>query len=129
MSKKEKKRQARARKAKKKLNHDIKVAQFVGYVSEKSAYHHGETSLENTIVNLAQNFVGSNNINLLFPSGQFGTRSMGGKDHAAARYIYTRLMPTTRLMFHPDDDPVLDYMEDEGQAIEQIGRASCRERV
>jgi len=103
---------------KKKLNNDIKVAQFVGYVSEKSAYHHGETSLENTIVNLAQNFVGSNNINMLFPSGQFGTRAMGGKDHAAARYIYTRLMPTTRLMFHPDDDPILEYLDEEGQAIE-----------
>jgi len=103
---------------KKKLNKDIKVAQFVGYVSEKSAYHHGETSLENTIVNLAQDFVGSNNLNMLFPSGQFGTRAMGGKDHAAARYIYTRLMPTTRLMFHPDDDPVLDYLEEEGQSIE-----------
>jgi len=103
---------------KKKLNNDIKVAQFVGYVSEKSAYHHGETSLENTIVNLAQDFVGSNNVNLLFPSGQFGTRSIGGKDHAAARYIYTRLMPTTRMMFHPDDDPVLDYLDEEGQSIE-----------
>jgi DNA topoisomerase-2 len=103
---------------KKKLKNDIKVAQFVGYISEQSAYHHGETSLENTIVNLAQTFVGSNNTNLLVPSGQFGTRLQGGKDHAAARYIYTRLSPATRLMFPPDDDPILDYLEDEGQPIE-----------
>jgi len=73
---------------KKKLKNDIKVAQFVGYVSEQSAYHHGEASLENTIINLAQNFVGSNNVNLLVPSGQFGTRLQGGKDHAASRYIF-----------------------------------------
>jgi len=103
---------------KKKLKNDIKVAQFVGYISEQSAYHHGETSLENTIVNLAQNFVGSNNLNLLVPSGQFGTRLQGGKDHAASRYIFTRLSPATRLLFPPDDDPVLKYLEDEGQPIE-----------
>merc|ERR1719353_2656776 len=103
---------------KKKLKNDIKVAQFVGYISEQSAYHHGETSLENTIVNLAQTFVGANNTNLLVPSGQFGTRLQGGKDHAASRYIYTRLSPATRLMFHADDDPVVDYLDEEGQSIE-----------
>jgi len=103
---------------KKKLKNDIKVAQFVGYVSEQSSYHHGETSLENTIVNLAQTFVGSNNTNLLVPSGQFGTRLMGGKDHAAARYIFTRLSPCARLFFPADDDPVLHYIEEEGQWIE-----------
>jgi len=103
---------------KKKLKNDIKVAQFVGYISEQAAYHHGETSLENTVVNLAQNYVGSNNVNLLFPSGQFGTRLQGGKDHAASRYIYTHLCPTTRLLFHPDDDLVLKYLDDDGQKIE-----------
>merc|ERR1719506_2280368 len=103
---------------KKKLKNDIKVAQFVGYISEQSAYHHGEASLENTIVNLAQTFVGANNTNLLVPSGQFGTRLQGGKDHAASRYIYTRLSPATRALFHPDDDPVLEYLDDEGFPIE-----------
>jgi len=103
---------------KKRLRHDIKVAQFVGYISEQSAYHHGEVSLENTIVNLAQNFVGSNNTNLLVPSGQFGTRLQGGKDHAAARYIYTRLSHVTRVLFQQDDDHVLSYLEEEGLRIE-----------
>jgi DNA topoisomerase-2 len=103
---------------KKKLKNDIKVAQFVGYVSEQAAYHHGEVSLENTIVNMAQNYVGSNNVNLFFPSGQFGTRLQGGKDHAAARYIYTRLNAATRHIFHPEDDAVLKYLDDEGQRIE-----------
>jgi hypothetical protein len=61
------------------------VAQLAGYVSEHSAYHHGEASLQSTIVGLAQDFVGSNNLYLLHPSGQFGTRLQGGKDAASAR--------------------------------------------
>ncbi len=54
---------------KRKLKGEIKVAQLVGYVAEHSAYHHGEMSLSSTIVNLAQSFVGANNINLLLPIG------------------------------------------------------------
>lgn len=54
---------------KRNLRADIKVAQLAGYVAEHSAYHHGETSLQGTIVGLAQNFVGSNNVNLLVPQG------------------------------------------------------------
>ena len=73
------------------LRDEIKVAQLVGYISEHSAYHHGETSLSGTIVAMAQNFVGSNNINLLLPLGQFGTRNKGGKDSASPRYIFTNL--------------------------------------
>jgi len=50
-----------------------------------------QQSLMATIVNLAQNFVGSNNINVLMPIGQFGTRLQGGKDSASPRYIFTML--------------------------------------
>ncbi len=103
---------------KRKLKSEIKVAQLGGYVSEHSAYHHGEQSMVQTIVHMAQNFVGSNNINLLTPSGQFGTRLMGGRDSASARYIFTRLEKISRLIFHPDDDPLLDYLDDDGMKIE-----------
>lgn len=103
---------------KRNLRSDIKVAQFVGYVSEQSAYHHGEQSLESTIVGMAQDFVGSNNVNLLFPSGQFGTRLQGGKDAASGRYIYTRLCKHTRKIFSPHDDALLNYQSEEGQRIE-----------
>merc|ERR1719476_1286281 len=96
----------------------MKVAQLIGYVSEHSAYHHGELSLGGTIVSMAQDFVGSNNVNLLVPSGQFGTRIQGGSDHASVRYIYTRLAPLTRLIFSPLDDAVLEYLEEDGQQIE-----------
>ena len=103
---------------KRKLKSDIKVAQLSGYVSEHSAYHHGEASLAMTIVNLAQDFVGSNNINLLVPSGQFGTRLQGGKDHASPRYIFTRLHEVCRAMFPECDDALLNYLDEDGQRIE-----------
>lgn len=70
---------------------EVKVAQLAASVAEKTEYHHGETSLMSTIINLAQNFVGSNNINVLQPIGQFGTRLNGGKDASSPRYIYTML--------------------------------------
>lgn len=99
---------------------EVKVAQLSGSVAEMSAYHHGEVSLQMTIVNLAQNYVGSNNINLLEPRGQFGTRLTGGKDCASARYIFTMMSPLTRLIFHPLDDPLLQYQVDDGQKIEPM---------
>ncbi|MGA1628631.1 MAG: DNA gyrase subunit A, partial [Aquiluna sp.] len=71
----------------------MKVAQLAAYVSEVSAYHHGEVSLADTIVRMAQDFTGSNNENYLEPCGQFGTRLMGGKDSSQTRYIFTKLMP------------------------------------
>ncbi|KAI3440827.1 DNA topoisomerase 2 [Psidium guajava] len=97
---------------------EAKVAQFSGYVSEHSAYHHGEQSLASTIIGMAQDYVGSNNINLLMPNGQFGTRNMGGKDHASSRYIYTKLSPITRFLFPKDDDNLLNYLNEDGQSIE-----------
>ncbi|KAI0757603.1 type II DNA topoisomerase [Daedaleopsis nitida] len=103
---------------KRKLKKEIKVAQLVGYVSEVSAYHHGEASLMATIINLAQDFIGSNNMNLLMPNGQFGTRDVGGKDHAAARYIFTELAPVIRLVMHPADDAILTYQQDDGRQVE-----------
>jgi DNA topoisomerase-2 len=103
---------------KRKLKGEIKVAQLAGYVSEHSAYHHGEASLQGAIVGMAQTFVGSNNINLLTPSGQFGTRRMGGKDSASPRYIFTKLEKITRAIFHPDDDALLTYLNDDGLSIE-----------
>ncbi|KAH9411662.1 DNA gyrase/topoisomerase IV [Ordospora pajunii] len=103
---------------KRKLRSEIKVAQLVGYVSEQSAYHHGEQSLCSTIVNLAQDFVGSNNINLLLPIGQFGSRLQGGKDAASARYIFTSLSPLTRLIFNENDDAILKYLNDDNLQIE-----------
>lgn len=97
---------------------EVKVAQLAGSVAEMSSYHHGEMSLMMTIISLAQNFVGSNNLNLLQPIGQFGTRLHGGKDSASPRYIFTMLSPLARLAFPALDDNVLKFLYDDNQRVE-----------
>jgi DNA topoisomerase-2 len=103
---------------KKNLNNSIKVAQFSGYVSEHSGYHHGEESLNKAIVGLAQNYVGSNNINLLKPEGQFGSRMLLGKDSASPRYIFTKLERIARFIYPLYDDDILNYLDDDGTIVE-----------
>lgn len=106
---------------KRNLKDEIRVAQLAGYVSEHAAYHHGEASLQGAIVNMAQDFVGANNINLLFPSGQHGTRLTGGKDAASPRYIHTRLMDIVRKIFIEADEHVLERtLDDDGNPVEPL---------
>ena len=103
---------------KRKLYSEIRVAQLAGYVSENAAYHHGEASLQGAIINMAQDFIGSNNINVLMPNGQFGTRIMGGSDSASARYIHTELNPLVDTIYPKDDLPLLTYTNDDGLLVE-----------
>ncbi len=103
---------------KRNLTQEIKVAQLAGYVSEVAAYHHGEASLQGAIVGMAQDFVGSNNLNLLFPSGQFGTRLQGGKDAASPRYIFTALEAIMKTVVRKEDEAILRYTEDDGELVE-----------
>jgi DNA topoisomerase II len=103
---------------KRNLSQEIRVAQFAGYVSEHTGYHHGEASLNETIVGMAQDFMGSNNIPWLVPQGQFGTRIQGGKDAASPRYIHTYLQPRIRKMVPEEDFPVLKYRDDDGLPVE-----------
>jgi DNA topoisomerase-2 len=100
------------------LKQEIRVAQLAGYVSEHAAYHHGEASLNSTIVGMAQTFVGSNNINLLVPIGQFGSRLLGGKDSASPRYIHTHLEPIVEKIFKKEDQAILNHTEDDGLIVE-----------
>lgn len=102
----------------KRRNTEIKVSQLAGYASTETAYHHGEQSMTSTIVGLAQDFVGSNNMNLLEPKGQFGTRLMGGKDSASPRYIFTMLSGNCQRLIKPADDPLLEYLHDDGMRVE-----------
>jgi DNA topoisomerase-2 len=103
---------------KKGLYSDMKVAQLSGYISEHTSYHHGEVSLQGTIVNMAQDYVGSNNMNLLVPSGQFGTRLLNGGDSGSPRYIFTHLQPIVKTLFNEDDNALLEYLDDDGVSIE-----------
>ena len=97
---------------------EIKVAQLAGFVSDKAAYHHGEMSLTGAIVGMAQNFVGSNNINILKPNGQFGTRNKAGKDSASPRYIWTKLEDLTSIIFNSNDEMILSNQYEDGNMIE-----------
>lgn len=96
----------------------MKVAQLAGFVSEKTGYHHGEQCLNDTITLMTQDFVGSNNIPCLFGDGQMGSRLQMGKDAAASRYTFTKMTELTRLIFRPEDDMILQHLEDEGEKIE-----------
>lgn len=99
-------------------NNEIKVAQLAGNVSEVTAYHHGENSLQQAIIGMAQIFVGTNNINILSPNGQFGSRIQGGSDASSPRYIYTLLSELTKLIFKEEDNCTLNYLNEDSQVIE-----------
>ena len=103
---------------KRNLVSEIRVAQLAGYVSETAAYHHGEVSLHGAIIGMAQTFVGSNNLNLLVPNGQFGSRLMGGSDAASPRYIHTMLESIVKAIIKKEDDPILKRMDDDGLLVE-----------
>lgn len=100
------------------IKKSIKVAQLSGYVSAETGYHHGEASLQGAIVSMAQTFVGSNNVNVLYPDGNFGSRLLGGKDAASPRYIFTRLSDITSSIFDTKDSSLLTYLNDDGMEIE-----------
>ena len=97
---------------------EIKVAQLAGNVSEVTAYHHGENSLQEAIIGMAQIFVGTNNINILEPKGQMGSRISGGQDASSPRYIYTLLSKLTKLIFKDEDNMILNYLDEDGVSIE-----------
>lgn len=101
----------------KNITKSIKVAQLSGYVSAETGYHHGEVSLQQAIIGMAQDFIGTNNINLLYPDGNFGSRLLN-KDAASARYIFTRLSQITPYIFNSNDTPLLNFLNDDGHQIE-----------
>lgn len=103
---------------KRNFKNEVKVESLMGSILELAAYHHGSLSLEKTIKGLAQDFVGTNNINLLTPKGEFGTRLRGGDDASASRYIFTKLEPITRYIFKNEDDDILESIYDDGYEVE-----------
>lgn len=99
-------------------NQKFKVAQLSGVVAAHTKYAHGEVSLQDTIVGMAQDFCGSNNMPLFNTQGAFGSRMQSGKDAASARYIYTSLRPYTRELFNKHDDSILKYTMEEGSRVQ-----------
>ena len=96
----------------------MRVAEFGGYVTYHSRYHHGEKSIIEAVVSMSQTFVGSNNVNYFIPKGNFGSRMQGGKDHASERYISTNILPMTTHIFNSHDNLVLERVDDEGVKVE-----------
>lgn len=90
----------------------IKIFQLAGKVASDSFYHHGNQSLETTIVNLAQKF--KNNVPLLEEDGQFG--SLRSPESGATRYIGTKLSENFRLLYKDFD--LLELKKEEGEIIE-----------
>lgn len=99
------------------IHKEIKVAQLSGYVSAETAYHHGEASLQQAIIGMCQNFIGSNNMTLLRPESCFGSR-LTGKDAASPRYIFTHLEKWASVIFNKHDSEALNYNYDDGARIE-----------
>ena len=102
----------------KNITKDYAVSSLAGLVKSATKYHHGEVSLEQGIVNLAQDYIGSNNLPVLVPEGQFGTRLKGGKDAASSRYINTYLSDITKHIFNKKDNNILNFLEEDGLTIE-----------
>jgi DNA topoisomerase II len=94
----------------------MKISVLGSKLVEECAYLHGEGSGCGVAVNMAQNFVGSNNINLLEPKGSFGNRFIN--QAAAARYIYTCKSKWFDKFFNKDDYPSLIKQSFEGEQIE-----------
>ncbi len=100
-------------------NKKVKVCAFTGDVMKKTMYHHGDASLSETIIKMCQDFPGAKNLPLLIGIGEFGTKSKGGKDHASARYTFTKLnQKLTNALFPREDDFLLSYQFDDGYRCE-----------
>jgi DNA topoisomerase II len=93
-------------------NAELRVAQLAAYTSEHTSYEHGEASLNDAITKMGQTYMGSNNVNLLYPSGMFGTR-LGEKDYGSPRYIHTYLAKLSDYIFPPANDCALNFLQDE----------------
>jgi len=102
------------------LKKKLKVSELYGSINTISNYHHSPASMEQCIIGMGQDFTGSNNISYLQKEGNFGSRLKGGKDAAAARYLFTNLSDITRNVFDSNDENVLDYIFEEGKFIEPI---------
>jgi DNA topoisomerase-2 len=89
-----------------------KVFQLAGVVADQAYYHHGNASLENAIITMAQRF--KNNAPLLEEEGQFG--SLRSPQAGAPRYIGTKLNENFKLLYK--DSELLEFKEEEGEQIE-----------
>ena len=98
----------------KSLTKETKVNVFSGIVSVETQYLHGD--LSPVCVTLARDFCGSNNLPLLYPSGNFGSRLI--PESSASRYIFIRKQNYFSKVILDDDLDILEKQEFEGDEIE-----------
>jgi hypothetical protein len=95
-----------------------KLEALIGHICEQTAYYHGEHGLSLAIIGMAQDFLGSNNVNLLVPYGHFGCRHFGNKESGASRYLSCALSLITSILILSEDNLFLSYKVDDGHFIE-----------
>jgi len=98
----------------KNIKTEKKVSQLGQQASEYSEYLHG--SIDGSIVTMAQNYIGTNNLPLLDRGGNFGTRF--SPEASASRYISTNGSKALFELFNKDDESILEHQEFEGTQIE-----------
>jgi DNA topoisomerase-2 len=93
-----------------------KVADLAGTISTSENYHHGEASLQDAIIRRGFIAPGGNQLPMLLPVGNFGTRIEGGQDAAQARYISARFNARINaILYSAEDYALLDFHIDEGK--------------
>ena len=90
---------------------------ITGWIKAKTKYHHAEEAMIETLVGMAQDYPGSNNIPFLLGEGGYGSRMGGGKDHAKGRYLKGQGSPILRKLFRPEDDILLKYVYEDGDKV------------
>jgi DNA topoisomerase-2 len=97
---------------------EVKVFQLGGFTADRMFYHHGDASLNATIVNMAQAFPGARRYALLDGVGQFGSRH--GDAAGSPRYISVRLAAVARALFPSADRWHLPYVFEDGARAEPL---------
>ena len=93
-----------------------KVADLAGTISTSENYHHGEDSLQDAIIRRGFIAPGGNQLPMLLPIGNFGTRLEGGQDAASARYIGAEFNAQINdALYQSEDYALLDFHVDEGK--------------
>jgi DNA topoisomerase-2 len=94
-----------------------KVAALAGDIPN---YHHGEASLMSSITGRGLITPGGEQLPIIVPHSNFGSRLCGGKAAAQPRYIYCTLnRKLVELLYPKSEMPLLDYnLDDDGKRAE-----------
>lgn len=98
----------------------IKVGRFANKAADMTQYHHGEKSLIDTFIKMAQDFVGSNNMGYFKKDGQFGTRADGGENAADARYSETHLAWWIPLVYQKESIELIEKRTTDEEECEPL---------